>query len=616
MNASQTSANPSQTAAYRRIVVPVSNPETAPALLRLATAFCDPEEGRVVAVFVSLESNQKKSETIAELQEIVDDLAEDQDREIELLVHPSTSIERGILDVAREQGAGLLIIGVKGGRSGNNGVGTIPRNVAEVAPCDVLVYRSAGKKPIKRVVVPADGSAHARIACQLALQLARQDDLEMVALYVRSHDVPQWQARARLEESLSGLPDANQAQRVIVTAGDVVQGFLARVDDDDLIMLGFSTRGVLERWLFGEFSRPLLNGATGPVVMIGGSSLSQNGLTRSISRRLNWVSPLLTDSEEEDLIWQAQEMAAPNLDYAVLALIAAVIASAGLLLNSAAVIIGAMLVAPLMQPLLAFAIGLTTGRVDLLRRGVVTLTVGVLIALIVGFVLGKIVAVDSPTAEMLARANPSLLDMTVAFAAGLIASFATARRDIPAALAGVAIAAALMPPLSTVGLALGLGDLDLALGAGLLFNVNIVCIVLAGWAVYFWLGMRPKLIDESRKRQHISYALITLIALPVVALLIHVSGREVTASTISERLSEAFPDATVSEVQLTDGDPLRVEAVLRSTEAVTPEQVAIVQDTLSSRIGQPVRLSLVVHQIITPPPDPDEQPPEEAAPGD
>src|SRR5690606_17801515 len=109
-------------------------------------------------------------------------------------------------------------------------------------------------------------------------------------------------------------------------------------------------------------------------------------------------------------------------------------------------------------------------------------------------------------------------------------------KDVADTLAGVAIATSLEPAVATIGLSLASNTHEIELGAALLFITNLVCIILAGWAVFFWMGMRPRLIDKSRQRQYISWALVMFMALPIVIILLNLSNRGIATSTVSKRL--------------------------------------------------------------------------------
>jgi uncharacterized hydrophobic protein (TIGR00271 family) len=201
--------------------------------------------------------------------------------------------------------------------------------------------------------------------------------------------------------------------------------------------------------------------------------------------------PQLRRTERVDLVERIQSSSQWNFDFILLMTFATIIAALGLLDNSAAVIIGAMLLAPLMTPLLGLGLAITQGNEALAKITAKSLGMGFLtsfcIAIIVGFIPGGFYEL---TDEMIARDWPRILDLVVAFVSGLAAAYAMGRSRLLAALPGVAIAAALVPPVATAGLALSSGHYITALGALLLFLVNIEVIIIAA-ALCFWaVGIR------------------------------------------------------------------------------------------------------------------------------
>jgi uncharacterized hydrophobic protein (TIGR00271 family) len=182
---------------------------------------------------------------------------------------------------------------------------------------------------------------------------------------------------------------------------------------------------------------------------------------------------------------------------------AGVIATFGLLSNSAAVIIGAMIVAPLMNPIIALAFGgIETGRV-LIFRSLLTIVTGTIVIITMAFLVSESIGWKLAGSELIARMSPSLLDLGIAVAAGAAAAFAYTRPGVSSALAGIAIAVALVPPLCTVGIALSLGqksgtDIGFAMGTVsargpfLLYLTNIFGIVLAGGLIFFLQYFRRK----------------------------------------------------------------------------------------------------------------------------
>jgi uncharacterized hydrophobic protein (TIGR00271 family) len=167
----------------------------------------------------------------------------------------------------------------------------------------------------------------------------------------------------------------------------------------------------------------------------------------------------------------------------VLLVLSAVIASAGVIADSTATVIGAMIVAPLMIPILgtALALVLTNRRHLVINVGLIL--AGALVVIAVGYLLavfqpGPITAANN--SQVAARVSPKLIDLTAALATGLVGAFALVRSDISDTLPGVAIAISLVPPLAVVGITLESGVPDQALGALLLFSTNVAAIIATG----------------------------------------------------------------------------------------------------------------------------------------
>ncbi len=172
---------------------------------------------------------------------------------------------------------------------------------------------------------------------------------------------------------------------------------------------------------------------------------------------------------------------------------AAAIATLGLVLNSPAVVIGAMLISPLMGPILAAGLSFAASDIYLGVKSFVNLLGSILTAVLFSAALVWVLPFQSPTSEILARTQPNLLDLGVAVSSGLAGSYVMARSfggGGAAALPGVAIAVALMPPLCTVGFGVGSGwNWQIISGACLLFITNLVAIATSAFLVFYILGM-------------------------------------------------------------------------------------------------------------------------------
>jgi uncharacterized hydrophobic protein (TIGR00271 family) len=298
--------------------------------------------------------------------------------------------------------------------------------------------------------------------------------------------------------------------------------------------------------------------------------------------------------------------AKPGVNYFVLIVLSSIIATLGLLLDSAAVVIGAMLVAPLMSPILAFSLGMVLSDVRLIRLSVEAVFKGVALALLVAIFLGVFSPFKQLTSEVLARTQPNLLDLGVALASGMAGAYALARKDVSAALPGVAIAAALMPPLSVAGLGLSLGEAYIAGGAFLLFLTNIASISLAGVIVFLLLGVRPQTWHPEARRQIrrslLGFAVLVLvIAIPLGVIMSGIVQDTALRQEIQLVLEERarFEEAVLVDFEYrTDEENLVVVARIRSVETLDQAMVDTTADALSEHLNRPVTLEIITSPLI------------------
>ena len=197
------------------------------------------------------------------------------------------------------------------------------------------------------------------------------------------------------------------------------------------------------------------------------------------------ITRTITPERRAEVQILLRDSSSPDFGFFLLVVMSCVIATLGLLVDSAAIIIGAMLVAPLMSPIIGMGLSSITGNSRLLRDAASALLRGALLAVLISFLITfanrylPFIVLQSLPQEVLSRTNPGPIDLGVALAGGLAAAFALAMPNISAALPGVAIATALMPPLCTVGIGLAMGRMDVAGGATLLFTTNSVTIAFA-----------------------------------------------------------------------------------------------------------------------------------------
>ena len=210
-----------------------------------------------------------------------------------------------------------------------------------------------------------------------------------------------------------------------------------------------------------------------------------------------WFPPLSRE-DRLALVDNLTEGSRWSMNFGVMLGCSVLIAGLGLIQNSTAVIIGAMLVAPLMTPLIGAGMALIQGNFKLLAQARSAMLIGSGMSLVLGVLLRLLVPGSELTMEVSVRGAPNILDLLIAFLAGVAAGYALARPRLSGALPGVAISVALVPPLAASGIALGSGDWMVALGALLLFATNMVAIILGSALVFRLHGIRTTEAQRGR----------------------------------------------------------------------------------------------------------------------
>ena len=210
----------------------------------------------------------------------------------------------------------------------------------------------------------------------------------------------------------------------------------------------------------------------------------------------------------EELYADIEGPSQTNINYLALIALSTVVAAVGLVRNNVAVIIGAMVIAPLLGPNMALSLATLLVDSKLAYRAVKSIIIGVAEALLLAFLLGIALEVDKNLAELASRTHVGIWDVALALCAGAAGALSFTS-GLSSALVGVMVAVALLPPLTTCGLLLALQDWPSALGAGLLFLTNMVCINLSGVIVFRLQGIKP---GEKRKFRYASISTMASIA--------------------------------------------------------------------------------------------------------
>lgn len=230
-----------------------------------------------------------------------------------------------------------------------------------------------------------------------------------------------------------------------------------------------------------------------------------------------------TGATREELYNQIEKGARLSVNHIVLVILSTVVAAIGLLENNVAVIIGAMVIAPMLGPNLSLAFAATLGDRDLMWHSLITNLAGVALALVLTIAIGLIWPVVTLNTEILARTGINFDGVVLALASGAAAALSLTT-GVATALVGVMVAVALLPPTATLGMMLASAQMELAAGAALLLAVNIVSVNLSANLVFLLKGVRPRTWIEKRQAQQsaVWIVLFWVVALAVLSLAVYV----------------------------------------------------------------------------------------------
>jgi uncharacterized hydrophobic protein (TIGR00271 family) len=308
---------------------------------------------------------------------------------------------------------------------------------------------------------------------------------------------------------------------------------------------------------------------------------------------------MLSDAEITSLEKQLEVISKFSLEFVALLTASVVIATLGLFENSAAVIIGAMIIAPLMRPLAGLSLSLLTADILLLQRAAITLVLGTLIGVSIACCLASLLHQIELTPEILARTKPTLLDLGIAFFAGVIGAYCQANKTLADSLAGVAIAVALVPPLSVVGIGLAFGQTDLWQGAGLLYLTNLVGISIAGALTFLCLGYAPP--HRAKRGLMISSALVAMLIVPLAISMKSMILQNRLNTEIRQILKQTytFRNARLRDVEIRRyRKPPLVLATVFTDQPISHNQVRMVQDLLVRQLNMALEFRIQVIPII------------------
>ncbi len=388
----------------------------------------------------------------------------------------------------------------------------------KAAPCRTVVmhFDKRSKQIVKKALVLASGGAHDRAI----LDLVRDPALNVTVASIEEDigEISEEIGRRGLEQTLrdANLDPAEHIDLNVVVDSNLIRGIRHAAADHDLVLVGLDKADSLI---------PLQSA-------LGDTALAVVKREPPLRRRTmaDWM-PRINPADHVELVQDLRTGSRWGANFVVMLATASAIATLGLLQDSPAVVIGAMLVAPLMTPMIGFGLSIVQASPRLAAMAGKTICQGILLTLAISYIMGLVIpGTELLSRETLARGTPNILDLGIALFAAVAAAFALARPGISGAIAGVAIATALVPPLCSVGVSLAYSHWLNALGAAALFLTNLVAIILSSALTFSLLGVTPARVLARYRR----YAQIIAVSLVAVLLIFSIPLGRSLSTKITE----------------------------------------------------------------------------------
>lgn len=561
--------------------------------LRLAHALAKANDGEVVAaVVIDADSESLRArarESVAMLQAIDDGHAQT----IFPVVVTAVDYENGLLQIVKQADIDLVLDDAQ----------YLLRYNHKRLPCAVCVLRAVtdeqgvetGGTPVRRILVPTSGGPNTIHALTLLLPLV--PDVEITALYIARRDLGENEQAlgiSRLRSVLNYVDADGRIESKLIEADNITEGIHRVAGEYDLVIIGASRESSLDKVLFGNIPDTIVRDSKRPVLVFREPKPRFGTVASEVGFFINRIIPRLSTKNRTETYVRIRRSARPSINFYVLITLSAMIAALGLMVNSPAVVIGAMLVAPLMSPIVGIGMAIVLGDVRFLRLSLGAVARGAALAIAVGMLAGLFFVGQELTSELDARTSPTLYDLGIALFSGMAGAYALSISAAAGALPGVAIAAALVPPLATVGVALVGGHFRDALGASLLFITNLVSISSATALTFLILGFRPAPANKERREVRSRSARVAIVSVLLVAgALLLTSGllgaslrRQARIEEVitQHMLEEANAEVVSIRIVSFENGHLVVDVVARSTEPLLFQQAQDLQENIGAQL--------------------------------
>jgi len=306
-------------------------------------------------------------------------------------------------------------------------------------------------------------------------------------------------------------------------------------------------------------------------------------------------------ASRETIVTYAKENSEISSQLVFLAVVAAIIATLGLILDNTPVIVGAMIIAPVFGPIATMAIGIVLGDLKLLVKGIIVELAIMGIAITIGAIFGLIIPNVSITHALQVRMLPTLPDLLVALAAGGAGAYALITHVKSQQLVGVVIAAALIPVMATIGVGISLHNVDMIIGASLLLLGNLFTLLLAIIMVFYFKGLKPQWWYESTAKKLIKKSLVVLtisvilLTIPLSVITYNQMVKEEPEDVVRQIYREHFGDELESRLFSIDVKDKKVDIILYTPINTDKHYFKLLADKIKDRLGADYQ---VIFEII------------------
>ncbi|PWH84962.1 TIGR00341 family protein [Brumimicrobium oceani] len=307
-----------------------------------------------------------------------------------------------------------------------------------------------------------------------------------------------------------------------------------------------------------------------------------------VRKKLPFITHASAD-EYKELFKQLRENAKPTQNYVVLMILSVMLATLGVFADSSPVIIGAMILAPLMAPIISFSMGVLRQDRQLMKNSFITMMVGIGVGYIVAIIFTIITPITQINSEITSRIEPNIIDLGIAVVSGAAGAYAYSKEEIAKTLAGVAIAVALVPPLAVSGIGIAWLNFDIFFGAFLLLITNLTGMVLAAALIFLITGYSP--FRLARKGLLVSLFVVLSISIPLGFGFFRV----VEENKIIRSLNDVeIRGITIEKVMMESRKPMVISLDFVSDETPSLEEIDYIKEEIEKMVNEEVTLKIAI----------------------